>query len=402
MPQSPDRGRSRLASLALDCLDDRQELAELWLHHLVAEGYGEDIVGAEDLRETAYAVFELLLRSIAGEEPSPDVEEISAQIGRRRAEQGVPLDSLMAAARRDAQVVWNALVSRATYEDSPELLSAAPLVWEVVERHTLRIMDGYREAVVERRRQIEDERRAAFDQLLQTGGRHPATVLATAQVLAFDPQGQFSVVMSDRSFAGGLRRAVERLHRRGIPCHMQEMSSGQVLVVQVPDRSSLDLLGMLRGVRCGIAPRVDGFAEVAEAVHFATATLRAIPPGQAGPRMLTEAWLPIVVAQAPEVSRRLVENVLDPVRSLPSNESGRLLEAVRAYCYGDGSVASTAEKLYCHRNTLLNRLARFRQLTGRDVRSPAEAAVVLLALEACEQLAARSESAARPHNHQAG
>jgi len=157
--------------------------------------------------------------------------------------------------------------------------------------------------------------------------------------------------------------------------------------VQIPDRSSLDLGGMLREVRCGVAPLFDGLAEVADAVRFATATLRSIPVSQAGPRYLSEAWLPILVAQAPDVARRLVESVLDPVRSLPGTEQHRLIEAVKAYCYGDGSVASAAGALFCHRNTLLNRLARFRDLTGHDVRLPADAAVILLALEACEQLA---------------
>ncbi len=360
----------------------------MWIKHTLAEGYGEGIVASEDLRETAYAVFELLLRSIAGADVSAETEAVSGGIGRRRAAQGVPLDSLLAAARMDAQVLWNALLSRATQEDYPELLASAPLVWEVVERHTLRIMDAYQETVLEQRRRVDDERRSAFDQLIQTGGRHPATVLMAAQVLSLDPQGHFSVVMSDSHSAGGLRRVVERLNRLGVHTHTQELSSGQLLVVQIPDRSSLDLDGMLREVRCGVAPQFDGLAEVPDAVRFATATLRSIPAGRAGPRYLSEAWLPILVAQAPDVARRLVVSVLDPVRSLPEPERHRLIEAVKAYCHGDGSVAGTASALFCHRNTLLNRLARFRDLTGHDVRLPADAAVILLALEACEQIAA--------------
>lgn len=395
MPLPPERGHRRVAVLALSCLESRHELADAWIKHTQAEGYGEGLIASEDLRETAYAVFELLLHSIAGKAVSADTEAVSARIGRERASQGVPLGALLAAARMDAHVLWNALLSRATKDDFAELLASAPLVWEVVERHTLRIMDGYQEAVLEQRRKVDDERNSAFDQLIQSGGRHPATVLLAAQVLSLDPQGQFCVVMSDRHSAGGLRRVVERLNRRGIPTHTQEQSSGQVLVVQIPDRSSLDLNRMLREVRCGVAPVAEGLAEVADAVRFATATLRSIPAGQAGPRYLSEAWLPILVAQAPDVGRRLVEGVLGPVRSLPGSERDRLLEAVKAYCYGDGSVANTAEGLFCHRNTLLNRLSRFRDLTGQDVRLPADAAVVLLALEACEQLAAEPAGAER-------
>ena len=389
MHLSPDSGRRRISALALSCLADRDELAEVWFDHTrVAEGYGDGIVSAEDLRETAFGVFELLLRSIAGEDLPPGTEDVSGQIGRRRAGQGVPLDSLLAAARMDAQVVWNALLSRSTPDDFAELLESAPLVWAVVEQHTLRIMEAYQGALLEQRRKIEDERRTVFDQLIQTGGRDPVTILLAARVLAVDPQGQFTVVVSGPAGANELRRVKERLTRRGLPCHSQEVASGQVLAAQVPERPSLDFAAWLAGVRCGIAPVVDGLAQVPDAVRFATATLRAIPANQLRPRFLTDAWLPVIVAQAPDVAQRLVNSILDPVRALPAPESKRLIEAVKAYCYGDGSVANTAAALYCHRNTLLNRLARFRELTGRDVRSPADAAVVLLALEACEQLAA--------------
>lgn len=392
MATPPSAGQRRLSALAMSCLEEREEVAEAWFAETLAAGYADGVVATDDLRQTAHEVFDLLLRSIAGHEVSTEMGAVAARIGGRRAEQGVPLDALVAAVRKDAQVVWNALTSRATPDDYSALLTNAPLVWEVVERLTLRIVEAYQQSVLEQRRKIEDERRRAFDRLIQTGGRHPATVQETAQALAMDAQGRFCVVMSDLSSATELRRAVERLQRRGVPCHTHGMPSGQVLLVQIPDLSALDLNGLLRNVRCGVAPMVEGLAEVADALRFATATLRAIPAGGRGPRYLTEAWLGILVAQAPDVSRRLVESVLDPVRSLPGTESERLIEAVKAYCYGDGSVGNTAAALYCHRNTLLNRLARFRDLTGRDIRSPADAAVVMLALEACEQLAGEAAS----------
>jgi DNA-binding PucR family transcriptional regulator len=65
---------------------------------------------------------------------------------------------------------------------------------------------------------------------------------------------------------------------------------------------------------------------------------------------------------------------------VPARERERLLAVVRAYT-ATGSVADVAARLYCHRNTVLNRLRRFTELTGRDVTVPADAAVVLLALE---------------------
>ncbi|MDN6605457.1 helix-turn-helix domain-containing protein, partial [Brevibacterium sp.] len=51
----------------------------------------------------------------------------------------------------------------------------------------------------------------------------------------------------------------------------------------------------------------------------------------------------------------------------------RLVEAVRAYLRS-GSVGASASELFCHRNTVANRLRRFAALTGVDPVIPAEAA----------------------------
>ncbi|MFI7041095.1 helix-turn-helix domain-containing protein [Microbispora rosea] len=50
-------------------------------------------------------------------------------------------------------------------------------------------------------------------------------------------------------------------------------------------------------------------------------------------------------------------------------------------------LASAAASLYCHRNTVQHRFARFRELTGRVVRVREDAAVVALALRAADALA---------------
>jgi DNA-binding PucR family transcriptional regulator len=54
-------------------------------------------------------------------------------------------------------------------------------------------------------------------------------------------------------------------------------------------------------------------------------------------------------------------------------ERERLIEAVRAYL-ASGSIGASAAELFCHRNTVANRLRRFSELTGVDPMIPAEAA----------------------------
>jgi DNA-binding PucR family transcriptional regulator len=44
-----------------------------------------------------------------------------------------------------------------------------------------------------------------------------------------------------------------------------------------------------------------------------------------------------------------------------------------------GNITTTAQELFCHRNTILNRLNRFQELTGIDLAVPAQAARLVVA-----------------------
>ncbi|GAA0465182.1 helix-turn-helix domain-containing protein [Streptomyces olivaceiscleroticus] len=79
----------------------------------------------------------------------------------------------------------------------------------------------------------------------------------------------------------------------------------------------------------------------------------------------------------------LADSVLAGLGPLPAHERARLLEAVTAYC-DTGSATMAARELYCHRNTVLNRLTRFAELTGYHPTRPAEAATILFALYCAE------------------
>ncbi|MFI7029814.1 helix-turn-helix domain-containing protein [Microbispora rosea] len=89
-----------------------------------------------------------------------------------------------------------------------------------------------------------------------------------------------------------------------------------------------------------------------------------------GVSRLEDAWLDVFVGGSREPAAELAQQALGPLSALA----------------GSGSVADTAAALYCHRNTVQHRFARFRELTGRDVRVPEDAAVVALALRAADAL----------------
>ncbi|GAA3747715.1 PucR family transcriptional regulator [Salinactinospora qingdaonensis] len=83
-----------------------------------------------------------------------------------------------------------------------------------------------------------------------------------------------------------------------------------------------------------------------------------------------------------ETLRRLSEGVLAPVRDYDARQGVQVEATVRSFIDHDAHLASTAADLYIHVNTLRNRLAKFAELTGHDVRTTEGRVEVFLAFEA--------------------
>lgn len=132
-------------------------------------------------------------------------------------------------------------------------------------------------------------------------------------------------------------------------------------------------------VRAGISPVVGSPAELAGARRLAALALRAAPaPAGSGACLLDERLPAALVAADPELAARLREVVLGPVLALPGQEARVLLTTLGTWLACQGSTTYAAQRLYCHRNTVSNRLRRLEQLTGRTLSDPAH--VVELAL----------------------
>ena len=380
---SPD---PRVAELARQCLDEIDSLVGVWVEYVrpVRATYA-NCVSDEEFRETAWQAFELLLRTVARMNVPEPLASVSERVGEQRARQGVPLNSLLEAARLDFRVVWAALVRKAGAEHSAQLVNSAYQVWEAVEKHVTGIMTAYQRTVLEMGRRTEDERRMWFARLLDSEGRNPTVVGDAAHALGFAADARFLCAVTAPQHGAGLRRAAADLRALDVPVQLQTVASDMVLTVQLDRRTTADrVLARLGDTPCGVAPARDGLGSVPRAVLLATATARVLPPDAARPRRLEDSWLDVLVQRADDVARDLADDILGGLQAdgVAQVEAERLLETVRVHLAGAGSVADTATALYCHRNTVQHRFARFAELTGRDVRRPEDAALVTLALRA--------------------
>jgi len=139
--------------------------------------------------------------------------------------------------------------------------------------------------------------------------------------------------------------------------------------------AALDELGMSIGVSSwhAHAEEIPGaYAEAREAADIAIRT---------GVRNRAVAYDDVLVdhvLRENENAARVISAALGPVREYDSRRNTQLVASLRAYIDANFSITRAARVMHIHSNTLLYRLQRIRELTGRDPRNPRD--VVFLAL----------------------
>ncbi|MDI6516510.1 MULTISPECIES: helix-turn-helix domain-containing protein [Streptomyces] len=315
----------------------------------------------------------------------------SWRIGAARAEQGLPLDALLHAFRLGGSLVWQRLVeetSRAAPEDVRLLVHVAADVWNFVDEHCTLVADAYRQTEWQIGRRRENRARLLAAGLLDGTGRI-ADLPEAARALDLPEQGRYVVV----ALTGGPPARADAARAAAVPpgarVHWHagpEVDYGIVLVgaregLTEPAQPGTASRVPLPGLRIGIGSPVDGLAAVGEARGLADTAL-GICPAAGGTVRLSDQLPAALVVSSPELGRALAEKVLGPLLRLEPADREVLLDTLTTWLECDGSAQRAGERLYCHRNTVLNRLRRCEQLTGRSLARPADVVEFSLALTA--------------------
>ncbi|MFB9889746.1 PucR family transcriptional regulator [Planobispora takensis] len=311
----------------------------------------------------------------------------------RRAEQGLPMDSLLRSYRVSAQVMWDGLVGVIAEEEPdslPVLIRGATKVWNAVDRQAVAAAEAYRRREAEMFGRTAERIQALLDALLED--RADATLVRSAAAALDLPElGRYAVVITrlpgrDDHAADGPRPAslgAMRLLWRMRPDY-------EVAVVLLHDGEMDALVGALRPHvtgSAGISPAVEGLGELGRARRLAELALRTCT-GEGPEIARLEDRLPsaLVVSQ-PELAGHLSAAVLRPVLALDPADREVLLGTLEAWLRCEGSAMRAAGQLYCHRNTVFNRIRRIEQLTGRSLARPLDIVEISLALDAVRLLA---------------
>jgi hypothetical protein len=157
-----------------------------------------------------------------------------------------------------------------------------------------------------------------------------------------------------------------------------------------------DALPVTPGWRVGVSLAVDGLTGLFRARQLAELAARTIT-GEHGVACVQHRMTAALLTSRPDLAGELSGHVLAPLLELDQANRDVLLDTFSAWLAADGSVRRAARPLYCHRNTVLNRLRRLEKLTSRSLSTPKDLVELTLAVEAFRLSPSPAAKGCRPH-----
>ena len=366
-----------LTSLAHEA---RRQLPRLTAHAVkvitdqIGDYYGvRGVVLDDDLRTVIRASLAGMLDVLGGAR-SAGAEDLSVALftGRRRAEQGVPLEAALQAFQLVGREMLSTLLACARARPPHELatfLGIATVAFDVVDTYSQAMVEGYRQAESLMDRLGSQQREAVLDALLDGAGAGPTDMAQSAALLGLPPHGPYALLLCTRdpvgpAATGAVRDICAAHHLSSVWCIRGDTELG---VVALGRTSPSRLLEQMRPAVCGrlgLSSVFDSLRELPEAHRLAKLALRTVEPMGKGLAWIDERLVEAMVVASPDLSGRLAARALGGVLALRDPDRRLLLETLSAWYECDRSATLAAGRLNCHRNTVLNRLRRIEELIG--------------------------------------
>lgn len=336
----------------------------------------EGAVPAGDISDLVSSTMEMYLLLLAGKQLPDELRRLPADLGARRARQGVPAEQLLDGVRTNSRVIWNALRSITGPDQMECLVRNTGLFLGLVEWHVREVQYAYLREADRLQRRSETVRRQALRRLFEEPAPGQGELAMICRDLGLQAESEYALVVQPGQHATDCELCESGewpyAHEPGrVTCHFRQVR----LHESEGDEPSLSgraaFFTPIQGVR-GLLPALHTGHALLYAYDFDTPVLLTSKNTWAG-----VAWRAVEELFPPDLAPVDVSRV----RALGPNARRRLLDTVAAYL-ANGSIKATAEQLFCHRNTIVKRLAQFEELIGLRFSVPNEAALVVLAIAA--------------------
>ncbi|GAB3261965.1 CdaR family protein [Arthrobacter pigmenti] len=363
-----------------------QRLADIFVGRLLnLPDYSDVPLPLSEIRRTAAASFRALIQSLRHD---VDKEQMAAErfrlandVGVSRARAEVPIESLMTAVRLDFSVLWAELRALADTADSDLLVRHTESVWLTVDSYAAQVQTTY---MAEQHRMQDEASSLRQGHIAAIFGRTSPTAERLALIassLGIEQHEPMNVAVAIGEEVAGLRIAVAFASQHGHEIFTYPLPDGLVAFwpsVEPAGSALREAAGRIRNLRCGLVECAGGLASLAPAARIARDLADQLRDNDQAALTLKQAWARIARTRLAESGIPVAADVDTALTGCGTAERTRLVDAVKTYL-ATGSVAESSRRLFCHRNTVMNRLRRFADLADIDVMIPEQAARLVVA-----------------------
>ncbi|WP_125777547.1 PucR family transcriptional regulator [Antribacter gilvus] len=379
---------------------------------------GDPTITPDQVRGLARANLVELLAGLAGD---PESLAPARRAGQAAALAGAPLENVLRAYRVAGMLLWDELTARATLSPDPSaLVSLSSRVWAAIDRYSSAATDAYRWAAAERAAGVRAAREAALLGILDGSDPHRE---AARRTLRLPERGVFVVVAADagprpapgpgpgprthparrtgpvprpttgRARAPGRAAGIgqqgpalsaSEVAARGLAARWVDHGGERLGLVAAAtaEEAAAAAEACVRDGRAGLSRPFTTLAQASAALDQARTALQCLSPHATGTVRYGSAPLDALLVSDVARAGELAASVLAGLSGRDARDEELLVRTLEAWFDAGGSSTRAAKELHCHRNTVLNRLARVTELTGRDVNHPRDAAELYAAVRA--------------------
>jgi hypothetical protein len=374
-------------ALFAEMLDSVPDLTERVVDQILhgEHSYAESALAVDVLRSIVSENIGALLRGLAGTDRSLDAPH---RAGRVKAEVGIPMAGLLHAYRLAGLQLWDEMMRRSqSASRSESLLRVSSAVWGIIDEYSNAAAEAYREVIDDRDRKDQQAKSVTLLSLLE-GSESSADTPRMLRAVGLPEHGSYVVVAAELSRSGDdpMPGIVPRLRAAGVSSAWTTWKGEHVGLLGLTSDAEVHVathvVAELAASRIGVSRSFSSLHAAPEAVRQARISMRCTPERSVGVRSYGSAPLDVLIVADPEHATELRTGILGALETLGPRDEQVMLDTLEAWFAADGSTADAAELIHCHRNTVLYRLGRIAELTGRSVSRPSEASELYAALRA--------------------
>lgn len=301
---------------------------------------------------------------------------VSSDVGVSRARAGIPITSLMTAIRLDFTVLWQALTSIADADDAELIVRHTGIVLHTVDEYAGQTQRAYLAELQRMREEESSVRQGLIARMFQSPHPDDEHLRSIAADLDLPPDAPLSVAAATGDDIATLRVFVAEYERAGATVFAHHFGDTLVVftrAIVLPGSRIAELRERIFSLRVGLVPVPLGIRKLRQGAETARDLARIIAPGETGAMTWARGWARLAARSLLASGNPVLSDVHLALAECGDAERARLEEAVQSYLR-TGLVADSAAELFCHRNTITNRLRRFTELTGVDPTVPEQAA----------------------------